>query len=272
MFLAAAFALTLYSVTILPIAPGVTPEATVRSVVEGITQRNPDTIIAAYENVGLNAKAYLTKLFSEIKTDVPVYSIQSVTVTENGETATAKVKISLKGNYTTPPEESVNLIKLAGDWKISNREGSQRAAQGLYAGLGAFLKNPQAAPTASQNAASTTVLSHMKQLAVACLLLSGDNDDKFPLSTATLKTKLYPYVKSNDVFSDASGKPLPLEFNPNLNRKKQQDVARPAETVMLSLGSKGKLVFTDDRTPIAFVDGHVKYLTRAQISILRWTP
>jgi len=265
MILSAVITVILHS----PIRLSTTPEATLRSVVEGINQRNPDSLIAAYAIVRPNAKPYLEKIFAEMKGTLPVYSIQSLTVAEMGETATAKVKVSMSGSQSALPEETVNLLKQSGDWKISNRE-AKVGPEGIYAGLGAFLKNPEVMPAARQAAAATTVLSNMKQIAVACMLLAGDNDDKFPVSTATLRTKLYPYVKTDKVFKDASGKPLPLEFNPNLTGKKQTDVRKPAETVMFSLGPKGKLVFTDDRTPIAFVDGHVKYVSRADAAKLNW--
>jgi len=103
-------------------------------------------------------------------------------------------------------------------------------------------------------------------------MYTSDHDGKFTFSSTTLKAKLFPYVKTNEVFKGPDGKPLALVFNANLAGKRQSDLSRPAETVLLTLGPKDKLVFTDNVTPIAFADGHVKYLTRPQLSILRWIP
>ena len=270
MVLAAVFSLHLHS----PTTFGTTPEITVRSVIDGINQKNPDTLISAYEIVGPKAKESLAKVFAEMKDKMPTYVVSNFSVTETGDTAIAKVKLSMTGqNSFSPPDETVNLVKIAGDWKISNKEVSKSGGQGLYGGLGAFLKNPQVDVQQARTAAvATSILSSMKQMALACLMFSADYDDKYPLSSANMKQKLMPYLKNDAVFNGPDGKPLPVMFNPNLTGKKQSDIRRPAETVLLSLGNKGALVFKDDRTPIAFADGHVKYLSRAETAKLVWLP
>jgi len=271
MVLAAVFSLLLPP----PTSMGTSPEATVRSVIDGLNQRNADTLVAAYQVVGPNAKGALNRLFvTGMRETGPVYVVDSVYVTETGGSATAKVKVSVKGQSANVlPEELVKLVKINGDWKISNREVAKAAPQSLFSGLGAFLVNPQALELQARTAASATVvLSNMKQIATAAIIYAGDSDDKILLSTANLKTKLLPYLKNAEVFKGTDGKPLPLVFNSNLTGKDSAAVRNPAQTVMISLGGKGKLVFTDDRTPIAFVDGHAKYIKRADAASLNWNP
>jgi len=204
-----------------------------------------------------------------------MYRLESVSVSETGDTAVAKVKLKVlvKEADLNPGDETVKLIRLAGNWKVDNRKSPTKPRPGLFTSLGEFLKNPgsrTAGATASSEA--TVILSNLKQLVLGAILYATDQDEKLNLSTATLKTKLLPYVKSEALFKAPDGKPMPLVFNSNLTGKRLSDVRRPAETVMMSLGGKGALVFKDGRTPVAFVDGHVKYLKPDQISILIWVP
>lgn len=271
MVLAAAIGFALFPSPVI----GTTPEATIRSVVEALNDRNIDVLLGSFEIVSPKASGVLKELLKAPRPNPDLkYSVDSVSVGDSGDRATAKVKIKF---ITTPSqslgEESVLLIKKDGNWKIDNRESPTKPRPGLFTSLGEFLKNPGSA-TANATAASeaTVILSNMKQLALGAILYATDQDDKLNLSTATLKTKLLPYVKSEALFKAPDGKPMPLVFNSNLTGKRFSDVRRPAETVMMSLGGKGALVFKDGRTPIAFVDGHVKYLKPDQISILIWVP
>jgi prepilin-type processing-associated H-X9-DG protein len=261
-----------------PMPVGPTPEATLRTVVEGLNKHREDSVISSFVVVEPRMPEVLRKLFGDAKGNKDtktVYRLESVSVSETGDTAVAKVKLKVlvKEANLNPDDETVKLIRRDGNWKIDNREAPTKTPEGLFGSLGEFLKNPDAMKdTAKKAADATVILSNLKQLALGAILYATDQDEKLNLSTATLKTKLLPYVKSEAIFKAPDGKPLPIVFNSNLTGKRFGDVRRPAETVMMSLGGKGSLVFTDGRTPIAFVDGHVKYLKPDQVSILIWVP
>lgn len=252
---------------------GTTPETTIRSVVEALNDRNIDVMLASFELVSPKASGVLTELLKAPRPNPDLkYIVDSVSVVDSGDRATAKVRIKYLTTPSQSSDESVLLIKKDGNWKVDNRKSPTKPRPGLFTSLGEFLKNPGSASTNPKAADATVILSNLKQLVLGAILYATDQDEKLNLSTATLKTKLLPYVKSEALFKAPDGKPLPLVFNSNLTGKRIGDVRRPAETVMMSLGGKGSLVFTDGRTPIAFVDGYVKYLKPDQISILIWVP
>lgn len=284
MLLATAFAMALSTIPgpaipgpALPepaLAPGATPEETLRSVLDGVNHRRAKAVVEAFEVSAPAAHENLTKLFNfQQRGPQSAYSLGSVSVDANGNRATARVKIAIKGpSQFTLPEETVKLIKVGGDWKIANQDITKPVNQGFYSSIAYLVRNPTSVSQAKQAAAKTVILSNLKQISTAILMYTMDQDGKFSLTTANLKSKLLPYLKTDAVFKSAEGKPLPVVFNANLTGKKDTDLSRPAETVLVTLGSRGNLVFTENVTPIAFADGHVKYLTRAQLSILRWIP
>jgi prepilin-type processing-associated H-X9-DG protein len=261
-----------------PMPAGSTPEVTLRTVVDGLNQHRTEDVLSSFVIVEPRMPEVLKKMFGNASKDKDfktIYQLDSVSVSETGDTAIAKVKLKVlvKEANLNPNDETVKLIRRDGNWKIDNRESTTKTPEGLFGSLGEFLKNPDAMKATAKTAADATViLSNMKQLALGAILYATDQDDKLNLSTATLKTKLLPYVKSEALFKAPDGKPMPLVFNSNLTGKRFGDVRRPAQTVLMSLGGKGALVFKDGRTPIAFVDGHVKYLKPDQISILIWVP
>jgi len=274
MLFASAFALALSWLPEPVLTPGETPEATLRSVLDGINNRRSKSVVEAFEVSAPQALENLTKLLnSQQPRPQSSYFLGSVSVDANGDRATARVQVTIKGpSQFTLPEETVKLIKLGGDWKIANREATQPAKQGFYSSIAYLVRNPTSIADAKRSASKTVVLSNLKQISTAVLMYTADQDGKYSLTSATLKTKLFPYLKTNEVFKGTDGKPLPIVFNANLTGKSDASLSRPAETVLLTLGPKDKLVFTDNVTPIAFADGHVKYLTRPQLSILRWIP
>jgi len=273
-----ALASVLSLILIHPMPVGPTPGDTLRAVVDGLNEVREESVISSYVVVDSKMPEVLRKLFADAKGSKEsrtMYRLESVSVSEMGDTAIAKVKLKVlvKEADLNPNDETVKLIRRDGNWKIDNRESPTKTPEGLFGSLGEFLKNPDAIKATAKTAADATViLSNLKQLALGAILYATDQDEKLNLSTATLKTKLLPYVKNEAIFKAPDGKPMPLVFNSNLTGKRFGDVRRPAETVMMSLGGKGSLVFTDGRTPIAFVDGHVKYLKPDQISILIWFP
>ena len=258
-----------------PARLGTTPEATLRSVVAGFNQQNVDSILRAYETVAPGAKEALNKVFTQgTQKDGPVFVVDSVTVSESGDTATAKIGLRTTGqNPYVPPAEIVKLVRVSGDWKISNQADPKVARQNLFAGLGLLLKDPKWLDLQAKEAeGKSKVISNMKQVSLAIILFSSDNDGVYSLTTATLQTKLTPYLRNIDVFKGPDGKPLLLVFNSNLTGKKDSEIRRPGETVILTLGGRDNLIFTEDLTPIAFVDGHVKYVSRADTAKLNWNP
>jgi prepilin-type processing-associated H-X9-DG protein len=102
----------------------------------------------------------------------------------------------------------------------------------------------------------------------------NDNDDKFPKSAAKVHDSIFPYTKNRKLwFCPEHPDMVAFTFNANLLGKTANQVAKPAETVMIYQGHDGKLEYDDEgKAAIAFADGHAKRYAKAQSAQLRWKP
>lgn len=65
----------------------------------------------------------------------------------------------------------------------------------------------------------------------------------------------------------------PYALNENLVGLKQEQIAKPAETVLFYDGADGKLDFRHDgKANVVFVDGHVESLGPDDVTKLIWNP
>ncbi|HLK14367.1 MAG TPA: hypothetical protein VKT78_06155 [Fimbriimonadaceae bacterium] len=139
---------------------------------------------------------------------------------------------------------------------------------------------------ADQDTATTAA----KQLALGTLMYTQDADDKFP-STAWQSGGTYPYVKNLSVYMPFPGdkpaetftyrykgsRPVTVKtafvMNPALYGKLTTSLKAAGQTVMWSYGPRKHLGYVfNGKTLIAFTDGHVKLITKAEAQKLRWKP
>ena len=124
------------------------------------------------------------------------------------------------------------------------------------------------------NAQTATSESNLKQIGLALIQYTQDNDQKLPDADKWVD-EIYPYLKTESVFRDPSapaGEKWSYAFNKNLSGVKLSDLAWPATAVILfesTLGTKnatdtGESVPKPGRhnggTDYAFADGHVKLI------------
>ena len=129
-----------------------------------------------------------------------------------------------------------------------------------------------------------------KQVALGTFMYSNDFDDKLP-SNSKQSGSIYPYVKNLAIFFPfptdkpaatfkyeyKGSKPTIIKsafvFNPSLYGNTPPSLKAPAQTVLWSYGPRNHLGFAfAGKTVIAFADGHVKLVTKAEAKKLRWNP
>ncbi len=249
-----------------------TPEATVRGAMDALNHQLWKELFSRIDGAKITEATDALARLNQKKSDAPSVEVKDVKLTTTGDTATGTVSFVFPmrpdqpGTGQTAPvlTGEVTLKNVGGDWKISG-------GKGIFDELVKFAKDPSVVQAQAHKAAERTViLSNFKQIALGVLLYTNDHQDKVAMTQATLKAKLQPYLKNEKVWLGPDNKPLDIRINPNLVGKSMTSVAEPAATVMLSLGPKSNLVYFEDRTFIAYVDGHVKTLTKAGISALKW--
>jgi beta-lactamase regulating signal transducer with metallopeptidase domain len=246
-----------------------TPEATVQGMVDALNKHDWNGLFSRIEGARIDEAVATLKKVDTGKAEMPQITPKLSSVKITGDSATVQVNIRIAGgpNPPLPEQEEVTLHRVDGDWKIS---GVGEGKRGLFSQLVMVARDPKMMAVARASAGRTVVLSNMKQIALAVIMYSGDHNDKFALTQATLKSAVKPYLRNDKLFVDPDGKPLDVRFNSNLTGKSELEIAAPAETVLLSLGPKGSLQFTDDKTIIAYADGHVKFVTKNGVAQLKW--
>lgn len=126
---------------------------------------------------------------------------------------------------------------------------------------------------ARENARRVSCSSNLKQIALAALMLNDDNE-KLDITSQNFKMKLLPYVETMQIFRCPSVQVgESYSFNGNLTNRNLDEIPNSSQVVMFYEGRNGQLDFRHLGTAnVAFIDGHVKSITRAQAKTLRWKP
>lgn len=176
------------------------------------------------------------------------------------------------GSHRYPLQEKLELKKMGAEWKIVAPEKPGSGYLTLFAmmsGHPEFFKNERA------KAREKACLSNLRQVALGCVMLAQDFDEKFALKAQSYKTSLFPYMRNEQVFHcslDASGK-VSYAFNSSLAGLKLSQIKKPAITVMVYEGAGGKLTFRHTgKAGVGFADGHAKMVTAEEAKSLRWQP
>jgi prepilin-type processing-associated H-X9-DG protein len=206
-----------------------------------------------------------TGLFS-----MPRISASAVGVDLTGDQATVHLSLSYAQPHTLlpsmPTKDDVHLVRLGGDWKVVDGNGELS----IFTQLGQLGRNPELVAKYHLASQRTQVLSDLKQISLAVLMYINDHDDRFMLDQSNLKARLHPYLKNEAVWFGPDGKPLDVRFNSNLKSRSADSIEQPAVTVLLHVGPRGNLRFFGNGTPIAFADGHVKFMTGEGLSQMTW--
>ena len=245
-----------------------TPEATVNGVIDGINKHDWKAVFSRFEDAKLDQVVAQFEKLNGVPNAIPKFSVKIESLPISGDTAKGKVTISSQMNGTPTPEieDEVQLHLTKGDWKVVGGSGKNS----LFSQLAMIAKSPEKMQGSRDAATRTVILSNLKQLALGVMLYTDDHDDKMTLDQASLKKKLAAYLKNEKTWSGPDGKLLDVQFNPNLVGKSLASVAEPANTVLLSLGTKDKLQMFGNETPIAFVDGHCRYMAKEALGKLKW--
>lgn|GEM_PF-4411061 len=117
-------------------------------------------------------------------------------------------------------------------------------------------------PKFSSFATEALALSNIKQLTIAALLYSEDNDDILPQasdSTAVL-SKLYPYTKSKELSKSLNPAGGQIRYNIHLSGVLDTTVNDPSKTPMFWDSN----AWPDGRMLIAFLDGHAQFMSQSK--------
>ena len=118
-------------------------------------------------------------------------------------------------------------------------------------------------------------MDRLKQLELALYMFGVDHDGRMDFNQQNLKEKLSPYLKDTVDFVAPGDSPNPVAFavNPNILGANLLDISSPAQTVAFYLGHDQKLDFRyGNLSPVCFMDGHVKAVTREEAKNLQWKP
>ncbi|CAN5682895.1 hypothetical protein BH11ARM2_BH11ARM2_38010 [soil metagenome] len=192
-------------------------------------------------------------------------------VQRQGDFVAATFTLRSNGPMNKVYSDKLGVVHRADGWKLVT--GTATGPDHLLGQLTDVLKNGMTSRPAVASK-MTRSLSNLKQIALATLMLIQDEKDVYKLTARDAKKRVMPYIKNEKIFTDpGAGRSDVYAFNGALAGKTFNSLEAPAETVVWSLGPKGKLLFPyEGRTVVAFADGHVKILSREKAAMLRWEP
>lgn len=262
-----------------------TPETTLRAFVAAFNTL--DFKKATVCIIGAKSTPKLDALETEMKhggLKKALLSINALEVKTEKDTATAHIRLTGSFSGDKPPgdktvtrEEDISLRQVDEEWKIVPGDQHFRPGpdSGIILTLATAITYPDMLLQARGRAVSVACLSNVKQIALGCLMLLEDMDEKFVWKAATYKKSIMPYLKTEVIFhcpADKSGGES-YTFNSHLIGSTLLKVKYPAKTVLIYEGKHEKLDFRHEgRATVGFVDGHSKLITSAEAKALRWNP
>lgn len=260
------------------------PKATVRSFVAAVAQRDwqkASACVAGGKSVeGIND--LLPKAFSTLEAKDFVAEVEG-----------DKARVAVELSTTLPPTPGIQLSTLtlmdilslqrSGDsWQIvpdstaldsfQNRRIETHPLRLFVALLNA---SEETVKQVRAQALTTACLSNGKQIGLGLLMYCQDYDEIFPRRKASYKDLIFPYIKSDKVFTCPLDTPGTLSYriNPNLQGATLASIVAPAQTVLLYEGKGDRPDFRHDgRAVIIFADGHARLTSEAQMGDCFWYP
>ena len=211
----------------------------------------------------------LTSMFSGMGMGGGVYYTRGDTVAIGSETYI--IAYSTKPRKFTAAEISASKPpppeKLTPDTTLTLSLLNQRTI-GSFTDIEPFDLNEEigASATASDDSATTTSTSNLRQMDLALQMYAQDYDEVLPpmKDMASVKQLLMPYVKNEAVFTNPITN-QPYQINTILSQHKLGHIPDPAAMVVFYEDSPA----SDNTRGVAFMDGHAKRISESQWPALR---
>lgn len=253
-----------------------TPAKTIETFAKAFEQGDAKTAIACVKGGKVNA--FATQMFSRFVQEEYRFKVSVSGVKIAGLKASASVGTSVTSKTWTSPKklkDQVVLIKQSGKWLIVPAPGSN-VSESFVNPAAEILSNPERIEDdAKQAVKAAECLRNIKQLALAILLFTTDNDDYLRFTTVNWLKKVRPYAQepvSNTCPLDKSGT-ISYSLNANIAGKSTVSIKNVMQTVLLYEGNNGKLTFRHrDKACVAFIDGSAKLVTVEEAKKLIWKP
>lgn len=165
---------------------------------------------------------------------------------------TAMMAASTRGVRTPAPIFTESWIETGRVTQWSPRPGLTKAAI-----LSVFGNSGR---SGDMPADRSTALSNVKQVALALLIYSTDNDDRFPKADSSAKARAltHPYTKSDELWQTPGG--TRVLYNVALSGVSSTSLSDPAATLLVWEEKPA----SDGTRAIAFTDGHAKRVSESE--------
>lgn len=230
---------------------------------------------------GASPKADFKPLRELMSQEQPNISLSVLTSSIEGDHAVLKAKVTVKGRKSQQSQTgTIALVRRGARWLMVPTNLQAPSANVSYlSGFAAMVGSPQTIvgammSRARENARRASCSSNLKQIGLAALMLMQDHDEKIAMTPQNFKAKLFPYAKTMEIFRCPSVKSgESYSFNGNLANRSLSAIANPSQVVMFYEGKGGQLDFRHLGTAnVAFVDGHVRTISRSEAKTLKWKP
>ncbi len=207
-------------------------------------------------------------------------ALSDLKVTLQGNKAVVAVRATFRSRaHSTVQRGNISLVRRDGNWLLVPISAQVLDANpknvSWLAPVVTMLCSPEVLERWRKEAQRESCSSNLKQIALAAIMLAQD-DEKLAITPQNFKTKLFTYSKTMQIFrcpDVASGESYSFNGNlTNLDMSKIEGVTA-SRLVMFYEGKNGYLDFRHLGTAnVAFADGHVKAITRAEATSLKWKP
>ncbi len=253
-----------------------TPAKTIETFAKAFEQGDAKTAVACVKGGKLNA--FATQMLARFVRDEYRFKVSVSGVKNAGLKASTSVATSVTSKTWTSPKklkDQVLLVKQSGKWLIVPAPGSN-VSESFVNPAAEILSNPERIEDdAKQAIKAAECLRNIKQLAIAILMFTGDNDDYLRFTAVNWLNKVRPYAQEPFSYTcplDKSGT-FSYSLNANVAGKSTVSIKNVMQTVLLYEGKNGKLTFRHrGRACVAFVDGSAKLVTPEEAKKLIWKP
>lgn len=253
-----------------------TPAKTIETFANAFEQGDAKTAIACVKGGKVNA--FATQMLARFVKEEYRFKVSISSVKIAGLKASASVGTSVTSKTWTSPKklkDQVVLIKQSGKWLIVPAPGSN-VSESFVNPAAEILSNPERIEDdAKQAIKAAECLRNIKQLALAILMFTTDNDDYLRFTPVNWLKKVRPYAQEPVSYTcplDKSGT-ISYSLNANIAGKSTVSIKNVMQTVLLYEGNNGKLTFRHrGKACVAFIDGSAKLVTVEEAKKLIWKP
>ena len=260
------------------------PKATVRSFVAGINagdgEKAAGCVKTSQPNDGLQDFKYLPNL-----------NFQISDIAEETEGNNSRVAVEFSSTRSEKPATEADFLtleKIGDEWKIvpnlklieeipiqKDGDATLQHPLSLFAVVFASTEATRAMLSVIKvRTQANTSLSNSHKIATAMMMYVQDFDETMPYPSKNYASLVSPYVKDRTIFhapAAPADEKVSYTFNKNLQGLSLAEFDKPEKTVMLYEGRGAKPEYRyEGKTVIAFVDGHCRTMTPAEVAKLNW--